>query len=255
MPPITPQARIRSTAEFFSPAHVRAASHRGLSPGWNRFTGWSNLLIIAAVASGVLACSSTTAAPEDYVYRARIDDCRITTPQLATVFRIGERLMVSAAHPFEGIRSFELFDADGGNVEADLIALRSDKDLALLRLRDPLPSPAVGLATESVPRDSAVQIITFDREGVLVVKNGLVVRRANVTLDGEDPRKAIELEAEIEAGDSGAPVLFDGSMVGVVFAASRVNESGWAVSVPEVRTLVEAQPEDSDPLVLGCDAG
>lgn len=204
---------------------------------------------------GVPACSTPAPDPEDYVYRARIDDCRITTPQLATVFRIGDRLMVSAAHPFQGIRSFELLDSGGNTVEADLVGLRPDKDLALLWLRDPQTSPAVSLSTETVEGDTPVQFVTFDRDDILVVQDGRALRRANVTLDGEDPRKAIELEGEIDAGDSGAPVLFDGSVVGVVFAASRGKDSGWAVSVPEIRALVDSQPVDPVPLVLGCDDG
>jgi hypothetical protein len=160
--------------------------------------------------------------------------------------------MVSAAHPFEGIRSFELLDSGGNTVEADLVTLRADKDLALLWLRQPETSPAVALSPEAIQGDTPVQFVTFDRDQVLVVQDGRAVRRANVTLDGEDPRKAIELEGEIEAGDSGAPVLFDQSVVGVVFAASRGKDAGWAVSASEIQALVEAQPEDPVPLLLGC---
>ncbi len=190
--------------------------------------------------------------PEDYVYRARIDDCRITTPQLGTVFRVSDRLLVTAAHPFEGIRSFELLDANGETLEADVVAMRSDKDLALLWLREPATTASVTLASEPVRADTPVEIVTFDRDGNLVVREAIAIRQANVTLDGEDRRQAIELQAEIESGDSGAPVLFDGRAVGVVFAASRGKESGWAVSQPEIELLIAEVPDDPVPLALGC---
>jgi S1-C subfamily serine protease len=190
--------------------------------------------------------------PEDYVYRARIDDCRITTPQLGTVFRVSDRLLVTAAHPFEDIRSFELLDVNAETVEADLVARRSEKDLALLWLRQPASTASVTLASEPVPADTPVQIVTFDREGNLFVQEGRALRRANVTLDGEDRRKAIELDAHIEAGDSGAPVLFEDRVVGVVFAASRGKESGWAVSQPEIELLIAEMSDDPVPIKLGC---
>ncbi|MFW2380121.1 MAG: S1 family peptidase [Acidimicrobiales bacterium] len=212
-------------------------------------------LAIGTLAVGLASCASAAAVPEDFVYRARIDDCRITTPQLATIFRISDRLLVSAAHPFEGIRSFEVLDVNGDSIEADLVALRPEKDVALLWLQEPQDSGAVALASQPVEPDTPVEIVTFDREGALVIQAGRAVRLANVTLDGEDPRQGIELQADIEAGDSGAPVLFDDRVVGVVFASSRGRESGWAVSAAEVNSLVATLPDQPVPLVLGCGAG
>jgi S1-C subfamily serine protease len=214
---------------------------------------WAQSLgLFAATLVVLTACTSGAAQPEDFVYRARIDDCRITTPQLGTVFRVSDRLLVTAAHPFEGIRSFELLDVDGQTLAADIVAMRSDKDLALLWLREPASAASVAVAPEPVQADTPVQIITFDRDGNLIVQEGLALRRANVTLDGEDPRKAIELQADIESGDSGAPVLFEGRAVGVVFAASRGRQSGWAVSQPEIAALIADVPEEPVPVTLGC---
>ena len=172
----------------------------------------------------------------------------ITTPQLATVFRVSDRLLVSVAHPFEGIVSFELVSADGSKLEADLIALIPEKDLSLLWLREPSDLPALRLASEEVKPDVPVNLFHYDNEGQLFVNDGTVLRRADVTLDGEDERRSIQLEAEIVAGDSGSPVVdpATGDAVGVVFAAARGATTGWAVSVPEIRAAIEqldAQPE------------
>ncbi len=217
------------------------------------------LRILGRVLVASLLCMSAAACadgpgPDDFVFRARIDDCRITTPQLATVFQVDDRLMVTAAHPFEGIRAFELFDTRGDAVGADLIALKPEKDLAVLRLHEDRAGSGAQFADDAAVADQPVQLAVFDRDGNLELREGIAVRRANVTLDGEDRRQAIELNAEIDAGDSGAPVLAGGNVVGVVFAASRGRESGWAVSLPEVETLLADTSRDAAPLELECPA-
>ena len=69
-----------------------------------------------------------------------------------------------------------------------------------------------------------------------------VLRRARVTLDGEGRRLAYEVAADIERGDSGAPLLdADGRVAGIVFATSRRDEAGWVVAAAELATIEEGQ--------------
>ncbi len=186
------------------------------------------------------------------MYRARIQDCIITTPQLATAFRVSDRLVVSAAHPFDGIRSFELLTVAGDPVGAELVALVPEKDLAVLLLDDSSVEPYPPLAQQPVERETAVQFFHFDNDGEFFQQDGSVLRRARVTLDGEDERFSIELAGEIVAGDSGSPVVAAGEVVGVVFATARGSESGWAVAASELTLLLDSLPDDPPALGGGC---
>ncbi len=214
------------------------------------------VLAVALICLGSVGCTSVAesddnaANPSDYLYRAVIIDCRITVPQLATVFRIDDRRMVSAAHPFEGIQSFTLADAKGRVVSAELVHLVPGKDLAVLRLAEPVSGGAVLLAREEVEAQTAVSIPTFNADGFLEVNDALAVRRAQVTLNGENERRSVELQGDIAAGDSGAPILFDGAVVGVVFASTRGANSGWAVSLPEIEEALANAGTAALP--LGC---
>ena len=201
-------------------------------------------LVVASICLGSVGCTSAAESddnatnPSDYLYRAVIVDCRITVPQLATVFRIDDRRMVSAAHPFEGIQSFTLADAKGRIVQAELVHLVPGKDLAILQLAEPVSGGAAQLAREEVEPQTAVSIPTFDSDGFLEVNDAFAVRRAQVTLNGENERRSVELQGDIAPGDSGAPILLDGAVVGVVFASTRGANSGWAVSVPEIQVAL-----------------
>jgi hypothetical protein len=114
------------------------------------------------------------------------------------------------------------------------------------------------LALLAVPRLRGAAPGTAGNEGrvsVLVLRRGHVVTRvaavrraidARVSAAGAGPvlrRPALELEARLVAGDSGAPVLTeDGEVAGVVFARSRGNrDTAYAVDAP---ALVEFLAED-----------
>ncbi len=172
------------------------------------------------------------------MYRVTIDHCRITVPQLATAFRVDDRLLISAAHPFIDLAEFELFTSEGDPVPAELVALVADKDIAVIRLLTPSELGALALADAEVAPNTPVEIPTFDEDKRLEMNEGTAVRRAQVTLNGEDPRRSIELDADIVAGDSGAPVVVNGEAVGVIFATTRGREGGWAVSLLEVADVM-----------------
>jgi S1-C subfamily serine protease len=78
-----------------------------------------------------------------------------------------------------------------------------------------------------------------------------VLRRVTASLDGVGQRAAIEIEADIRPGDSGAAVVDDdGRIAGLVFASSRVGERGWVVAASE---LSGALTSIGEPLVLSCE--
>jgi S1-C subfamily serine protease len=97
-----------------------------------------------------------------------------------------------------------------GGVPARVQRLDADRDVAVLAapgLR-PAPAPAVGGVALLVRRGG--------RAVALPVR---VRRRVTAHLRGS-ARAALELDAAIEPGDSGAPVVAPGRLLGIVFARS-----------------------------------
>ncbi len=215
-----------------------------------RFAGFVGLIGTASLLLLVFGPQPPVAI-SDYVYRVRITDCRITTPQVATAFRISDDLLVSVAHPFDEIEAFHL-DGPDGELEADVVAMRLERDLAILRLREPTDVPAGQLRNREIPKDRPVKLATFNGKGELSVDDAHALRRAWVTIAGEGRRRSIELEANIVAGDSGAPVIYEDRIVGAVFATTRGRDRGWAVSLPEITELLDTLADDPQPLPIGC---
>jgi S1-C subfamily serine protease len=164
--------------------------------------------------------------------------------EAATGFAMGDGRVLTVAHAVE--RGADVRVRAGRAAPRRARVLRRDvrTDLALLavpRLRGTVPETA-----------------TTSNEGnvsVLVVRDGRVVtvpaavRRAidaSVSAAGaERPlrRPALELEARLRAGDSGAPVVTGGGeLAGVVFARSRNHpDTAYAVDAQAVTPLLDTE--------------
>jgi S1-C subfamily serine protease len=149
--------------------------------------------------------------------------------QVATGYVAAPGRVVTVAHavPAGGVT---VRDADGIARRATLIRRDEALDLALLSVPG-LPPPGMPAAASGVrvPR------------GWLAAE---VVRRADATVRAGDGRAiarrpVLELRADVRAGDSGAPVVDDGRVVGVVFARSRAREGvAWAVDATALAALL-----------------
>lgn len=166
----------------------------------------------------------------------------------ATGFVSGRGRVVTVAHAVAGARAVAgdravrvLPPRAASSLPARILRIARRRDLALL----------------GVPRLREDAVRTAGNEGdvsVLVLRGGRVVTRvaavrraidARVSAAGAGPVlrwPALELEARLRAGDSGAPVLTeDGKVTGVVFARSRNHrDTAYAVDAPAlVEFLVE----------------
>lgn len=202
-------------------------------------------------------CGDAAPDPVSATLRLAIDNCDGLAPQRATAVRLVDDLAVTVAHAFlvDGelsVADFEVFTSDGQPTGADLVYLDSATDLALLRLTEPGPS----LALAPYDEDSSARFVTFaSPDGPVGVRTIEVTRMVEVTLDGEGARQALELDGVVAPGDSGSPVLDDdGAVLGIIFAASRTDDVGWAVASFEVEAAISklAATEAGSALSLGC---
>jgi hypothetical protein len=138
--------------------------------------------------------------------------------QAATGFVVAPDRVVTVAHALDG--RVTVRGRDG--VPRAAVVLRRDErlDLALLAVRG--VRPGGGFATRATH-------IVVRRDGVQRAAPAIVRRRIDARVRAGDGRliarrPALELRADIRAGDSGAPLLQDGRVAGIVFARSSAHD-------------------------------
>jgi hypothetical protein len=137
----------------------------------------------------------------------------------ATGFVAGDERVVTVAHVLGG----DEVTVDGR--PATIVRVERRNDLAVLRVPGVRGAPARfgGRAGTSVLGRAA-----------------RVVRRISASVDGGPRRAALVLRAEVQIGDSGAPVVTPGGRVaGVVFARSRARDDvAYAVDASAVAAVL-----------------
>lgn len=166
---------------------------------------------------------------------------------------IGNGLALTVAHSLDDAHAVSMIDSNGSEVEAELVYLDRERDIALLAFATTAVGPDArrGLRIHSDAEDPAAEArVVLFRSGAAVVRPVDLLQRTAITLDGEGRRESIKLGAAIEAGDSGAPVIDDEDrIIGMVFATSRTGDTGWAVAGTE---LVTVGTRAGTPIPLPC---
>ena len=135
---------------------------------------------------------------------------------VATGFTVSPGRVVTVAHVLEG--NTATVRGDDGIARRAVVVRRDDRlDLALLAVAGLPPGHAF------VPAGTRLIV---HHDGATAALPARVVRRIDARVrtagaSGVVRRPGLELAAAVAAGDSGAPVVRDGRLAGVVFARSR----------------------------------
>ena len=197
--------------------------------------------------------------PTDIVLHLRGDGCAPNIAGLATVVDIGDGLGVTVAHGFDDLATFEVVEADGTVVPAELLAMDRGVDLAVLSL----DRGSVDAHTSVAPADDRLgetaTVVTFSRiDDGPTAREADVLRRVTLTLDGEGRRLGYELGVDVAPGDSGGAVLdADGRLGAIVFASARGDDRSWSTASSELTDLLAtataaAADPTTTPLPLTC---
>jgi len=145
---------------------------------------------------------------------------------------VADGLVLTAAHTVAGATSLSVV-RDGTPQPAEVAALDPGLDLALLRTAGPA-GHTYTTSTGTVAAGAVATVWTV-RDGqpeavpVTVVRR-VVIDTTDIYLEGTYHRPGLELEGAIEPGDSGAPVVAAGVLVGVVWARSTAAFGrAWAI--------------------------
>ena len=191
-------------------------------------------VVVLAVAAAVFALTAPSAGPPPSG-PAVVDvllEPRSGPATVATGFHSGDGRVVTVAHLLPGRSAQVLVRSDGGRtVRARILSVDRRADLALLAVRPgvrrPSPLPGPGSPHLLVRRDG--------HSAALPVK---IRRRIDARIrprPGAAPvrRAALELDARVRQGDSGAPlVAADGTTLGVLFAqSSGRDDTAYAVAL------------------------
>ncbi len=82
----------------------------------------------------------------------------------------------------------------------------------------------------------------------------MTVRTSDIYREGEHARPALDVVADVRAGDSGAPIVGeDGSVLAIVWAASRqTDDRAWALPIEAMAPLIAAARSGAEPRPVAC---
>jgi S1-C subfamily serine protease len=211
----------------------RTASHGAGPPA-------AVLALLPVLAATWAGCADSSSPPAS---GPRVVSMVGTGSERATGFTVAPGKVVTVAHAVEPGRPIRVRAGRAALRSARLLHIDRRADLALLAVPG-LRGAALGTAAAGDEDRVSVAVLRSGRVATIAAE----VRRAidaRVSAPGAGPalrRPALELEARVRAGDSGAPVLTeDGDLAGVLFARSRNRpDTAYAVAAQAVGQLDDA---------------
>lgn len=159
-------------------------------------------------------------------------------------FRIEKsRLVVTAAHVVNPLKGNSFIAWEGRHWSARLVRVNADSDLALLELSDDAPMPGLTIDKSAEPPMPGEWIIVlgcpFGARSTATV--GIVSGAPGAVLEPAELRTRMQLNAAVNPGNSGGPVLnLEGLVVGVANATIPGGFGlGFAIPASAVENLLD----------------
>lgn len=241
--------------------------------GHRRRLGAAAPAVIAALSFLVAACSTvattsggpndgdptsattggtgTAIDPAESVVRIVAIACGTGIEAIATGVAVDPERIATVAHTFDATAEI-LIEIGPDRVAAEVAYLDRDRDLALVTVDGEASEPLPHLDLGPVADGASVALLSA-ADGEVVAKDATVVRHLELTMDGVGARAGLELDAEVDRGDSGAPLVTeDGRVAGLVFASDRGRPRGWAIAASEIDDALDRA--QGAPISLDCRA-
>ncbi len=168
-------------------------------------------------------------------------------------FVVENEVVVTNAHVVAGVASPEVVDGTG-TYEATPIWFDPDLDVAVLRVSGLADAP-LPLSEQALPDRNAAAILGYPGGGPLVAKDGVIIDQ--ITAEGRNIynrglviRNIYEVQADVEPGNSGGPLIApDGSVAGIIFGSSLSQSNvGYAVVIDDARPLIRQALQSDTPV-------
>ena len=163
--------------------------------------------------------------------------------QEGTGFFAAPDIIVTNAHVVAGEQRTKVFTADGTQVDSDVIAFDSNRDLAVLQVSEHDAAP---LARGEGHVDDVGSLFGHPgggplRESSMRIAEQIVARGTNIEHTAATRREVFVLAAVTEPGDSGAPVVDQsGKVLGVLFAFDLSRPTtAYALTTTELNAVLD----------------
>lgn len=154
-------------------------------------------------------------------------------------FVVAQGYVVTNAHVVAGVREPQVQQQDGASFPAATVLFDPGLDLAVLRVNGD-PAEPLPMAQEDLGRGAKGAVLGYPGGGSLTGRRAAVRQKLDAL--GKDiygrravEREVYELQAVVRPGNSGGPfVMLDGTVAGVVFAASTTEGNvGYAITATQ----------------------
>ncbi len=181
--------------------------------------------------------------------------------QEGSAFVAAPGMLVTNAHVVAGESATDVV-VQGQQYPATVVYFNPTYDLAVLRTDAPL-GPSLTIDASPVSPGTEAAVIGYPEDGPLTVVPAAVAAELtatgrNIYDEGTVTRKVYQVDADVEPGNSGGPLVDSGGqVVGVVFSRSTAYaDVGYALTSPGVLTRVlSAERHTSAVATGGCTAG
>lgn len=158
-------------------------------------------------------------------------------------FVAAPNLVITNAHVVAGISRPQVVDSSG-SYWATPVWFDPNLDIAILKVNN-LADPPLKLNGQILPDRDAAATLGFPGGGSLVAEDAAIIDHVtavgrNIYNRGTVERNIYEVQANVQEGDSGGPLLApDGTVAGVIFAKSvSQGNVGYAILINQVQQLV-----------------
>lgn len=172
-------------------------------------------------------------------------------PIIATGVVVDDRLVLTVAHAIAGAEEDLRVVAPGGDeYQVTVVGFDRELDLALLDATE-LDRSAVRLGAAAAGDTGLITAVNSDAQIESIeyqILREVNVRSGDIYDEGHVERDALDIQAELHPGVSGAPLIdHEGAMVGMVFAISNDREkAGYAIATTEIASFIESADRGSE---------
>lgn len=197
----------------------------------------------ALLAGSLLATTACAPDPPASVVGIVVDSCGPGV-ETGSGIVVERGLALTSAHVVAGAEGITVHHGDRA-VDGDIVAFDPEMDLAYVAF-DGRAARTFPVDGEHVERgDGGIAYVVRDGEVVAVpvtIRRRVDIRTEDIYIEGETLRPGFELDADIRAGDSGAAVVVDGKVAGLIWARSnRLTERAYAMDPSRAGARIDRQ--------------
>lgn len=173
-----------------------------------------------------------------------------------TGFVVGHERVLTNAHVVAGTDGLTV-DTANGPLKATVVGFDPSLDIAVLAVPG-LEAPVIPQAPAEASSGETAIVLGYPGGGRYTasaarVRETIDLTGPNIYRDGSVEREVYTVRGQVRSGNSGGPLVdAEGQVLGVVFGAAVTDDdTGYVLTLDEVRTRIDTAPASSTPVPTG----